>query len=228
MKTEMSKPVLVSKAALAPGSKVVVEAIRQAVADGVTVPLGFALRGPFTTMRIPNDIYTAINLGRGYAARFVAYVILGDTERPPMTEFPEPLNKAARAVRSARADRVRTAIEDAEDGKWARIIFTAGHRSVDQYREDGDYADEIERGLVFRTVVPPNLTAEDAVAWVRRKFSGSARMHWHYFDGDSETISDARDALMRAAVVSLGGEGAKGVALVEADEMLEIRVFGRK
>ncbi len=138
--------------------------------------------------------------------------------------------KVQRAVIEARALRLRIANEDAQDGRWARLFITSGSAMIDPYREDGDYEDEINSGLVFRSVVP-NLPAEEAQEWMRSRLQsqpGYARVHWHYLDADSETISDARDAGLRAKIREQGGPAAEQVEMIERAEALEIKMYGTK
>lgn len=199
---------------------------------------------PYTTMRVPDDLFSKLNSGRGSVQRYIAAAVaseygVGDVvrrERPAQAKpvdgaVAQRLTKAQRRVESEREARVRTAIEDANDGKWARIIFTSGHRSIDRYREDGDYFEEIESGLVFRTTVPMDLSADQARDWVAKKAgmdSTLSRMHWWYLDGDSETITIARDAMIRSQIVREGGPQAEAVAAIEAEEALQVRLLGRR
>lgn len=239
----------------APKTKNALEATRRALERGMPAPSGAISGGPYTTMRVPDDIYSALDTGRGSVQRYIAAAVaeeygVGELVKvekvPPRKQQPatdprttnaqqpatdQRLTKAQRRVESEREARVRTAIEDANDGKWARIIFTSGHRSVDKYREDGDYFEEIEAGLVFRTTVPMGLTADQARDWVAKKAGmepALSRMHWWYLDGDSETLTVARDAKIRAQIVSEGGPQAEAVAAIEAEEALQVRLLGHK
>lgn len=247
--------IIISSRALAlvpkPKTKNALDATRRALERGMPAPAESITGEPYTTMRIPDDLYSALDTGRGSVQRYVAAAVAEEygVGEPVKTEKkrrvsagPRPTNaqqvaaiprltKAQQRVEDARAARVRTAIEDANDGKWARIIFTSGHRSVDKYREDGDYFEEIESGLVFRTTVPMNLSADQARDWVAKKAGMDAtlsRMHWWYLDGDSETLTVARDSKIRAQIVSEGGPQAEAIAAIEAEEALQVRLLGRR
>lgn len=227
-----------------PKTKNALEAVRKAMERGMPAPTESISGEPYTTMRVPDDLFSKLNSGRGSVQRYIAAAVaseygVGDVvrrERPAQAKpvdgaVAQRLTKAQRRVESEREARVRTAIEDANDGKWARIIFTSGHRSIDRYREDGDYFEEIESGLVFRTTVPMDLSADQARDWVAKKAgmdSTLSRMHWWYLDGDSETITIARDAMIRSQIVREGGPQAEAVAAIEAEEALQVRLLGRR
>lgn len=238
-----------------PKTRHALEAVRKAMERGMPAPTESISGGPYTTMRVPDDLFSKLDSGRGSVQRYIAAAVASEygvgevvkvekasppkqqaTTDPRPTNAQQPaadprLTKAQRRVEGEREARVKTAIEDANDGKWARIIFTSGHRSVDRYREDGDYFEEIESGLVFRTTVPMDLSADQARDWVAKKAgmdSTLSRMHWWYLDGDSETITIARDAMIRSQIVSEGGPQAEAVAAIEAEETLQVRLLGRK
>lgn len=214
-------------------SAAVIAATRAALQSGF-IPIGkVSVSGPRSTILVPDDIYAAIDTGRGSVTRYIIEASMrSDTIERITPRLPAPrITKQQAKVQDDRLLRLRIASEDAEDGKWARVYLTSGSATVDQFRDGGDYDDEITGGLVVRTTVPLGLNAEEAYAWILSKtvrHGGPTRMHWHYLDADSETLMDARDAEMRAKVRANGGEAADLVAQIEREEELQIQEYGRK
>lgn len=229
-----------------PKTKSAVAATKSALASGMPTPTSPLGSKPYTTINISDELYSVIASGRGAASRYICAAIIAqyggggvtqdpppstNTYAPPAVDPSAPTTAEQRRIAAARTSRVQTAREDIEDGKWGRIILTAGHRSVDMWREDGDYYDEIESGLVFRATIPTHLSAEDGRAWLIRKATDSSlvsRMHWWYIDGDSETLTVARDAQMRQQAIIEGGTTAEAVRMIEAEETLQVRLLGRR
>ncbi len=237
MSKQVSIPRAVMDVAPHPRSASIIAATRSALAQ-YTPASTVTFPGPFTTIIVPDDLVAsieALDRSRGSVSRYISAAVLGATPAEP-AHTPKPIiaavaiTKKQREVHEARQLRLRIASEDAQDGRWARLFITSGSATVDQYRADGDYEDEINSGLVFRSVVP-HLPIDEAQEWMKDRMKnrpGYARTHWHYLDADSETISDAKDAALRAAVRMEGGESADLVDQIERSEALQVRLFGHK